>query len=404
MGEVEDLYQRFLTPAEEIDRRLGEARGLLSRAGLDGLLVFHPVNLLYFSGTRQNAVLWIPARGEPTLWIRRSLDRARRETPLARVLPWRGPEGFEAFCAAADLRAVGLELDVLPAVEFLKLRERLPETRLENAAALVRGLRQVKSPWEIEWMRRAASLHDEVFGEIPRMIRESEDELGLAARIEYALRLRGHQGPTPLHRWNQSLFYGPVVTGPSACYPCGFDGPVGGRGLYPAVPEGAGWRRLRDGEPILVDVVFGYNGYLVDRTRTFVPRRPLSPGLQKAYDVCLEIQDEIVRGLAPGRPCSDLYREVMERFEKSTPPPGRPMGLGENRVRFLGHGVGLELDEWPVLAPGCDEPLQAGMTLAVEPKIFFPGQGGVGIENTFLLTEQGPERLGNHPDELVLVA
>jgi Xaa-Pro aminopeptidase len=177
---------------------------------------------------------------------------------------------------------------------------------------------------------------------------------------------------------------------------------VGALGLYPALPQGAGRTRLKKGEPILIDLVFGYNGYFVDKSRTFV-LGSLSGDLAEAYGLCQRIQEEILLRLKPGKPCQEVYSEVMRAFENKSPFWPHFMGCNDNKVRFLGHGVGLELDEWPVLGPGFREILSPGMTLAIEPKFFPPDRGGVGLENTFLVTEKGAEKITDFPDDIVIV-
>jgi Xaa-Pro aminopeptidase len=294
-------------------------------------------------------------------------------------------------------------MDVLPTKEFLRMQQRMSGAKLEDVSTLIRRARQTKSPFEQECMRQAARLHAEVFAEIPGLIRASRTELELSARIEYALRCREHQGLVRLRRWNQDLYYGPVVSGTSACYPTPFDGPVGAQGLYPALPQGAGRKELERGEPILVDLVFGYNGYFVDKARTFAVGS-LSEESIDAYELCRNIQEEVVSMLKPGKPCSALYRQVVESFENRSPLWPHFMGCNDNKVAFLGHGVGLELDEWPLLTAGFEEILRPGMTLAIEPKFFPPGMGGIGLENTYLVTDEGAEKITDFPDDLVIIS
>ncbi len=396
------IPRELLTPSEEVERRIGGLQALLRKQGLDGALVCHPVDLFYFSGTAQNGYLWIPPEEPPVYWVQRSLERARRESPLSEILPYPGLESLCSRISGGNASRVGLEMDVLPAKDFLRFREQLPRTDWEDATPWIRRVRQVKSPFEMGFLRRAAALHAEVFAEIPRMIRESRTELDLSARIEFALRSRGHQGLLRIRRWNQDLYLGPVVSGTSACSPTSFDGPVGAVGLYPALPQGAGRKDLEPGEPILVDVVFGYNGYFVDVTRTFALRF-LSDEWLEAHRLCRHIQEETLRRLEPGRTCDAVYREIVEAFQGRTPFWPHFMGCNDNKVPFLGHGVGLELDEWPVLAQGFTEPLQAGMTIAIEPKLFPPPKGGIGLENVYLITDRGVEKITDFPDEVVIV-
>jgi Xaa-Pro aminopeptidase len=403
MNDAEDKYRRFLTPPKDIERRVAELQRLLLAQLLDGALLCHPIDLFYFSGTAQTGCLWVPSEGSPILWVRRSLERARRESPLPAIQPYPGLQDVGRLVTGNEGSRIGLEMDVLPTKEFLQIQQRLGGAKLEDASTLIRRVRQTKSPFEQECMRQAARLHAEVFAEIPGLVRASRTELDLSARIEYALRCREHQGLVRLRRWNQDLYYGPVVSGSSACYPTPFDGPVGAQGLYPALPQGAGRKPLERGEPILVDLVFGYNGYFVDKARTFAVGS-LSEESIDAYELCRNIQEEVLNRLKPGKPCSELYREVVQIFKNKSPLWPHFMGCKDNKVPFLGHGVGLELDEWPLLTAGFEEILRPGMTLAIEPKFFPPGMGGIGLENTYLVTDEGPEKLTDFPDDLVVVS
>jgi len=403
MNPAEERYTDYLTPLAEIERRVQALQSLLRDSDFQGMLLLHPVHLFYFSGTVQNGTLWIPADGTPVFWVGRSLERARQESPLAEIRPREGIADLGSLAPRGPACRIGLEFDVLPEREGQRIRKLLPDRSFADAARLVQRLRQVKSAFELKWLRRAGRLQAEVFAEIPSWIREGMTELELSARIEYALRLRGHQGLVRVHKWNLSLFYGPVVSGSGACYPSCFDGPVGAQGLYPAVPQGAGRKQIRRGEPILIDLVFGCNGYFVDKSRTYVIDEP-SPECVRLHALARMVLEEILARFRPGKSCGSLYREVMEILEQAgCPESAHFMGCRGNRVSFLGHGVGLELDEWPVLAPGIDEALQPGMTIAVEPKFFPPDLGGIGLENTYHLTEAGPEKLTDFPDNLVTV-
>jgi len=401
MEEALERYRTLLTPAAEIRNRITRIQRLLQEASLDGLLVLQTVDLFYFSGTLQDGTLWIPCDGEAVLLVRRSLERALSESPLHEIHALESPKLLAHWIGRTPSRRIGLELDVLPAREFLRIQQLLPGTSLEDAASLIRRVRQIKSPYEIQWMRDAGKRQARVYGQLPRWIQEGRTELELSAEIERALRLEGHQGLVRLRRWINELHYGPVVSGPNACYPNSFDGPVGALGLCPAVPQGAGTRRMRRNEPILVDVTFGYNGYLVDKARTY-SIGDLSGQGKEAYALCRQILDETLSRMKPGVLCSTLYQEVMGPLEKHAFWP-HLMGTGQNKVRFLAHGVGLELDEWPLLAPRFDVELAPGMTIALEPKIFLPGIGGIGLENTYLITDLVPEKLTDSPDDLVVV-
>jgi Xaa-Pro aminopeptidase len=224
--------------------------------------------------------------------------------------------------------------------------------------------------------------------------------LELSARIEYVMRMDGHQGLCRVRRFNMELYYGAVSFGETASYPHNFDGPVGVRGLYPAVQAMGGYRKLKRGDPVMVDVVGGYAGYIADGSRTY-SLGPVSQQMWDTHQFILELNAYIETRLRPGAIPSEVYAAIQERVAK-TPYAPHFMGAGENQVRFVAHGVGLELDETPVIAPKFDAPLEAGTVLAVEPKVFYPGLGGVGVENTYLITTTGCERLLACPQEICI--
>jgi Xaa-Pro aminopeptidase len=255
----------------------------------------------------------------------------------------------------------------------------------------VRQARSVKTPYEIECIRRAAQQLDTMFLDIPKQLHEGLAEFELAARIEYVLRMAGHQGFTRVRRFNMEMHYGAVSFGETAAYPHAFDGPVGVRGLYPAAPTMGSRRVLKRNEPVMIDICGGYAGYIADGSRTY-SIGPVSQQMRDTHQYILELNSWIEDQLRPGKIPSEIYQSILDRVAK-TSFSAHFMGAGENQVRFVAHSVGLELDEIPVIAPKFDTPLEAGVVLAVEPKVFYPGLGGVGVENTYVITTDRCERL-----------
>jgi Xaa-Pro aminopeptidase len=265
----------------------------------------------------------------------------------------------------------------------------------------VRRARAVKSPYEIGCIRRAAKQLDTMFLDIPSQLHEGLREFELAARIEYVLRMAGHQGLTRVRRFNMEMYYGAVAFADTAAFPHAFDGPVGIRGLYPAVPLMGSQRALKRNEPVMIDICGGYGGYIADGSRTY----SIGAVSQQMYDThqyILDLNHWIEGQLRPGNIPSQIYQNILDRVAK-TSFSAHFMGAGENQVRFVAHSVGLELDEIPVIAPKFDTPLEAGVVLAVEPKVFYPGLGGVGVENTYVIRENTCERLTTCPMELYTV-
>jgi Xaa-Pro dipeptidase len=378
--------------------RISRYRQALAGKGLAGALLLNAVDLFYLSGTRQNGALWVPAAGEPVLLVRKSLARAKAESRIVDVRPFPSSKDLAQALGAAG--RVGAAFEAIPQATLDWWRKNLPAVELVDAGAILREQRTVKSPAELAVMRDGAARICGVIGAVPTFLRAGMRELDLSAEIESRLRRAGNEGVPRLRGFNSELFVGLAVAGDGGSDPGYFDGPVVGRGLSAAYPQGASERVVREGEPVIVDFTSVHGGYVVDMTRTAVVGS-LVPELVRAFEVACAIQDEVARNLRPGVPAVELWEHARAMAEQA--------GLGErfmgppgDQARFVGHGVGLELDELPVLAPGFKAPLRAGQTVAVEPKFVFPGTGAVGIENTFVVTDQGGEKLtGAVPDQIL---
>jgi Xaa-Pro aminopeptidase len=388
-----------MTPATECTRRLAALCEALTARGLEGALVLQAVDVLWLSGTRQTAALWVPSAGEPALLVRKSLERARAESPLGRVLPF--PPSRELAGLVGGARKLGLTFDTVPVAVQQFWGRALPGVEWTDVSMPLRELRSVKSPWELDRMRGTARLLSGVLGEVPSFLRPGLREVDVAAEIEVRMRRAGNEGSPRVRAFNQEFFMGLALAGGAATAPSYFDGPVTGRGLSPSSPLGASLEPVGRDVPVLLDYTAILGGYLTDMTRMAVCGS-LPAQLRRAFDVARAIQDEVAAGLVPGAVPSRLY-ELATRRAGEAGLGDRFMGPPGSQARFVGHGIGMELDEVPVLAPGFEAPLQAGMTLAVEPKFVFPGLGAVGIENTWAVAEGGGERLGTLGDELLVV-
>jgi Xaa-Pro aminopeptidase len=391
-------------PRSEIARRIGALQAQLARKGLDAALILQTADLFYFAGTIQQSHLWVPLQGEPLLLVRKDLARARAESPLDRIAAIGSPKEIPGLLTANGLAApqsLGLELDVLPANLYLSYGRIFQGAGLSDISTEIRLLRAVKSDWEIGMIRQAARLADQLAAAVPELLREGMSEIELAGRVEARARALGHQGIVRMRMWGSELFYGHLMAGPSGAVPSFLASPTGGPGVGPAVAQGPGMRPIQRHEPILVDYVFVFNGYLADHTRIFSLGR-LPADLEQAHTAMLVLQAEVTAAARPGIPSGRLYQVARESAARQ----GYGaffMGADERRVRFVGHGIGLELDEFPFLAQGQELPLQSGMVFALEPKLVFPGRGVVGIENTHLVTPEGVEQLTRLDEQIMVV-
>jgi Xaa-Pro dipeptidase len=396
---------QMIPPQEEWMNRQLHIQKQLVESGLDGCLISQNVGIYYFSGSMQTGYLFMPAEGVPTYYVRRSYARALAESHIRTVelgsFRHFGQQ-FEAdyptlFSTLVDRPPIiGADLDVMPAQLYLRLKEAIPKAQLTDASAMLRNVRSVKSTYEIGRISRAAEVAAAALEEGLSSLREGMTELELIAIIENTMRRNGHIGLMRMRGYNQEIMTGVVAAGEAAAEPTYFDGPAGGRGLSPAAPQSVSLRPIGRHEPILMDIGCCIDGYTIDQTRTVVIGK-LQPELQSAYELAEEIIRRSEELLRPGVKPEQLYVHALE-MAADAGLSEHFMGFGRDQVKFLGHGIGLEIDEWPVLARGFQEPLKPGMTIAVEPKFTFPGLGVVGIENTYLITETGCRALTLSPE------
>jgi Xaa-Pro aminopeptidase len=395
------MTDMLYTPKSEIDARIHAFQGTLEQQGMDGALIVHHTNLFYLSGTSQSCHLFIPRSGKPLLMVRKSYQRALRESPLEQIVEVKSlklvPEillkkGFK-------LEALGLELDVIPYNTWMFYKKIFGNVTLVDISDQLKKIRMIKSDYEIGLLQGACTVLDQVFAEVPAMVREGMTEIELASLFEAGMRRRGYAGCSKMRAFNQDFFLGNLTAGASGAVPSYFDGPVGGNGLTPANnPHGAGWKTIASGEIIYIDYTCVINGYTADGARMFVLGSVSEP-LRQAHRAALTILERITAMIRPGILCEDIY-EQSAALAHEMGLQDHFMGIGNDRVRFIGHGVGLELDEYPVFAKGMKMPLAPGMTFALEPKFVFP-EGAIGIENTYALKAEGLQVLTHAPQDII---
>ena len=392
------------TPQSEIDQRIEKLRNRLEENNIGAALLVQRADLLYFAGSVQEAHLYVPVDEEPIFMVFKSLDRAMAESSLSRIVPLASPKALPELLDQYGYKVppvIGMELDVLPASLFFSYQKVFEEKKLVDISHLIRLVRAIKSPYEIDLMRRAAEGSDQVAACVPDLLREGMTELELAGKVEAQARKLGHQGIVRMHYWGAEVFYGHLMAGPSGAVPSFPRSPTGGSGASPAVAQGPGFRPIQRHEPVLVDYVFALNGYYSDHTRIFSIGEPADE-MMAAHSAMLDVQALLKKEAKPGVKSGDIYELAIERtrtlgYDKYF------MGVGDQRIRFVGHGIGVELDEYPFLASGQTLELQENMILALEPKLIFPEKGVVGIENTHRVTANGLEQFGQFQDEIFVV-
>ena len=389
-------------PVSELEarqRRLGE---LLAEAGHSGALIQHPIDLYYYGGGRQDGSLFVPAKGAggseeaggdgPVAFVRRSLKRATWEAggddSPHRVVPFPRLSVFaDELNKAGVTGAPGLQFGESPGTFSSRFATALSSLgEAADITGVVHSQRETKSNWELEQMEIAASIQIRMFEAVHAVGGEGVSELDMVAAAEAVSRSEGFAGNVQMRRYPLQCDRGVIVAGRAGGIPSFFDSAVGGTGAHPLSGMGSGFTKVKRGEPVLVDLVHAHRGYMVDATRMYVAGRLNEEWNQRLEDM-LAVKDTVVDVLDQGKLCSEAWSEAAALAEELGY-VDHLMGQAPDQSRFLGHSIGLQLDESPVVAHGFDRPLEVGGTMAIEPKVVY-AEGSVGTEDTWVRDEEG---------------
>jgi len=393
-----------IIPEKEIEKRITSLQTKLGENNLPGCLIQDKINIFYYSGTMQNGALFIPESGDPVFFIRRSLEMGKQESPLKNLIQFKRFKDIPPVIIAYgyDFSRLGIDENTTPLLLFKMLKKALPDTTFSDISFALTEIRSVKSAYEIAQIREAGSRHEKIYAIIPDLIHEGMTEWELGTLIVCEMLKSGGMGITRMGGFNSELFGGNICFGESGNHPSAFDGPGGINSQSPAFPLLGGDKKLKSGDIIYIDTGFGYNGYYTDKTRIFSIGKPQQEAMD-AHETCLVIQKKIQELLKPGELPSRIFEQIYDEIIVPENFESNFMGFGGNQVRFLGHGIGLVIDEFPAIAKKISYPLKENMVIAIEPKKGIKSIGLVGIENTFQVTPEGGKRLTPGLDEIKII-
>ena len=382
------------TPMEEIEHRLARVKAGMEKEEIEGLLVIQKMNFYYLSGTTQDGLLLVSLEGKPLLMIKRELERAKVESPIGETVALKSIHEIPSLIQSHIGRipkSLGLELDVLPVKDYFKFQELFPGTKFMDGSPILREARKRKSSFEVDLMRKAGEIGKKVYLVAKKILKQGMTEIEFGGLLEAVAKRYGHEGLLRVRSLNYEAYTWHVLSGLTGGIVSQSDSPMGGLGLSPAFPVGASLKVMRAHEPILVDFGTCFHGYQADETRMFSIGK-MKQKFIDAYKACREIHDTVLEEARPGADCEAIFVRTLQLAKKLGYKDSYlgPPGL---QTRFIAHGIGLELNELPFIAQGRSYLLEEGMTFAVEPKIVFPGEGSLGIENTVAITEKGYEIL-----------
>lgn len=367
--------------------------------GIDAFLVAHPVHLLYLTEHLFDGYFYLPARGEGVSFVRRRSDHE-----LAGTVSIKSPAQIPQALADGGLPApkrIALEDGELTFEEYTRLAALFPDAEIVGGSAMIKQQRMVKTSREVQWLREGAAAHDAIHAIIPSLYVEGMTDWEFAAAIEHRGKLMGQLGIMRCAGMRMETVSSIVLSGDNACSPSPYDYALGGRGRHPSVPVGPDGHVMRRGGTVMVDFCGNIGGYLTDLTRTYA-LGSVSAEAQHTHEIARQVLREMERLALPGALCCDLYAHAIELVDRAG---CLPWFMGHTQqAKFIGHGIGLQVNEWPVLTKNDRTPLQEGMILAIEPKFTCPGVGPTGLENTYLVTDTGLEKLTCCSEEIVVIA
>jgi Xaa-Pro aminopeptidase len=388
----------FKVPRSEIEARIAAIQRRLQQEGCDALFVVQRADLFYFSGTAQNAFLFIPADDIPLLFVKQFLPRAKAESSLEKIIGIRSVKEIPQHAIAHTGRlpsVLACELDVLPVNDYRFYENLFQHPRIVDGSAMVLNVRQIKSSWEIRQMQITAEMTRSTFDYMRTVIEPGLTEMEFAGLFETHARRMGHGGQLRIRHPLTEGYPWHVLSGKSGAMVGLLDSPASGEGTSAAFPVGAGSKPLAVGEPVMVDLGSVKNGYHMDETRMYA----IDSMPAKAIDACraaIEIHDSVLDKAAPGVTADELFEHAVAGAD-ALGYRDSFLGLPGHQVSFIGHGIGIELIEPPIIARGKRTPLQTGMTLALEPKFVFANEFCVGIESVFEVTHSGARLISRVP-------
>ncbi|MDD3038362.1 Xaa-Pro peptidase family protein [Bacteroides sp.] len=380
----------------ELKLRRDKIRSLMAQQGIEAALITCNANLIYTYGCVVSGYLYLPLHSPALLFFKRPNNITGEHS-----FPIRKPEQIIELLKEQGLpipSKLMLEGDELPYTEYVRLASLFPDSEVVNGTPIIRQARSIKTSIEIEMLRLSGVAHTKAYEQIPNIYRPGMTDIEFSIEIERLMRLQGNLGFFRVFGRSMEIFMGSVLTSDNAGYPSPYDFALGGKGLDPALPGGANKTPLKEGQSVMVDLGGNFNGYMGDMSRVFSIGK-LSEEAYTAHQVCLEIQEKISSIARPGVVCEHLYNTAVEIATKAGF-ADKFMGT-DQQAKFIGHGIGLEINEAPVLAPRMKQELETGMVFALEPKIVIPGVGPVGIENTWVVANDGIEKLTNCNEDII---
>lgn len=383
-------------PVSETKNRSNNVASLMQEQGIDAILISDNANKFYISGRVYNGYTYISSNGDAIHFIRRPVDLSGENVEYIHK-----PENIAEILNSKGIElpsSLGLELDLAPYSAVQRISKIFPNTKIVNASGIMRQVRSIKSEYEIELLKQSGVKHAKSYSQICDIYTIGMTDLKFQVEIERISRLNGCLGQFRISGDSMEIYMGNVICGENADSPSPYDFAMGGAGMHPSLPVGCNGTKIKPNMAIMVDVNGNYTGYTTDMSRVFSVGS-LDELSIKAHECSRCICQELAAMGKPGIEAKALYHKAIEIVSENNL---EHLFMGHRqKAGFIGHGVGIEINESPVIAPRSRDILAIGNVIALEPKFVIPGVGAVGIENTYVVTPNGMECLTNAPEEII---
>lgn len=387
------MKQNSHLPQAEIDSRINKIQLLLKAQHIDAMLIGSNANLYYTAGRVFNGFAFIPQEGKLIYFVRRPIGLDGDN-----VIYIHKPEQIIEHIDTSKIGSIAFELDTTPFSTIERYKKVFTDASTCNASPILRQARSVKTDFELDCLKRSGLKHAMVYSHIPALYQNGMTDLELQVEIERLSRLEGCLGQFRISGESMELFMGNLLCGDNADNPTPYDFAMGGAGLDTSLPVGCNGTTIKRGMTVMVDMNGNYTGYMTDMTRVF-SLGEISELAIKAHNCSRRIVKELASMGIPGVAAKELYNKALDI---ATEENLEQYFMGHRqKAGFVGHGVGIEVNESPVLAPRSRDILEAGNVIALEPKFVIPGTGAVGVENTYIVTSEGMVSITNAPEKII---
>lgn len=389
---------------EEIELRLENFRTKMDQKhpDWDTAVIINKINQYYLTGTMQDGLLIVRRGGHAAYFVRRSYERALDESPFDRIFSINSYKDA-ANIFGSECGKTYIETEIVTVAILERLGKYFHFSGIGSLDKTIQSVRAIKTTYELALMEESGRKHNELLRDVlPSILREGMSEVELVAELIEIMLKNGHHGVTRFQMFQTDMSIGQIGFGVSSLYPSSFDGPGGNRGISAAVPSvGSRNSILKKGDLVFADIGYGVKGYHSDKTQVYMFGAKPSEEIVNAHRACIEVEKRTAELLRPGARPSDIYRTVMGELKPDF--LRNFMGFGARQSKFLGHGIGLNVDELPVIAEGFNDPIEENMVFALEPKKGINGVGLVGVEDTYIVSKDGTYCITGGGTDIIVV-